>query len=159
MVAVDYLKNGSALGHVLSAERTTGQPAALTTLDGRFRCSGKPKIDQQGLIEPHQVCVINSTNEMTQFRFGNGRDLVHHQATGRTQAIFRTRNDDEAQQRRIGWIRGEGANGDGVCAVETIILNDDNRTRLTRIILAARNGPDLAPFHSSPQSDMASINA
>jgi hypothetical protein len=83
---------------------------------------------------------------------GYGGDLVYHQPAGRTQAVALIRLDDEAEQRCVGRIGGEGANGDGVGRVETVVLHDDDRARLASVILAARDGPDLAAPHSSSRS-------
>src|SRR5690349_16697859 len=54
----------------------------------------------------------------------------------------------------IGWIGGEGANGDGVGRVETVI-----RARLACVILVAGDGPDLASSHSSSRPDTALMKA
>ena len=61
-------------------------------------------------------------------------------------------------------VRREGADRDGVSSVETVILKDDDGPRLARIVLAARNGPDVAASHSSRsgsavKADTVSMNA
>jgi len=69
------------------------------------------------------------------------------------------RFEGNAEQRRIGAVSGKGADDDRVRRVETIVLQDDGGTRLASIVLGVRDGPDVAPPHSSPQSDTASMKA
>ena len=61
--------------------------------------------------------------------------------------------------RSFGLVSGEGADGDRVRRIESVVLHDDDGARLTRVILAARDRPDVAAPHSSSRSDTASINA
>jgi hypothetical protein len=67
--------------------------------------------------------------------------------------------DGQADQRRLGAIGGESADGDGIRGVEAIVLNDDDQARFARVGLATGDSPDVAPPHSSIQSDTASMNA
>ena len=69
------------------------------------------------------------------------------------------RLDGQAKQGGFGLVAGEGANSDGIRRVEAVILHDNRGARFTGIVFAARDRPDIAPPHSSFQSDIASINA
>src|SRR5690606_2435980 len=58
-----------------------------------------------------------------------------------------------------GRIRREGANHDGLCGVECVVLDDDAGPWFGPAGSSARDSPDLPALHSSPSSLMASINA
>lgn len=105
------------------------------------------------------ICLIQAADPRSDPGFRDGRDLVHHQPTGRAQAVPRVGGDGEAKQRRLSFVRRENAEGDRVGGIETILLEDDRWAWLARIPLAAGDGPNLAPPHASPQSVTASMNA
>ena len=75
------------------------------------------------------------------------------------QSIPLARFDREAEQWCVCLVGGEGAYSDGGGRIEIVILHDDHRPRLARIIPAAGHRPDLTSSHSSPQSETASMNA
>jgi hypothetical protein len=58
-------------------------------------------------------------------------------------------------------VAGEGADGDRIRGVETIVLYDNDGARLSGITLTSSDGPDIAASHplASPNSDAASMNA
>jgi hypothetical protein len=78
---------------------------------------------------------------------------------GHTQSSPVAGLDDEPEdwcRRRIG---GQGAHDYRIVRVESIILDDDRRPGLPRIGRATSDGPDLPPFHSAFQAEIASTNA
>ena len=97
----------------------------------------------------HHVGVHEPSDAAAQLHFRDRRDLVDHQARGRPQAVRLVRFDSEAEQRSVGWIAREGADGDGLGGVEAIILHDHQRTRLARVVSASGSSPDLSALHSS----------
>jgi len=121
------------------------------------RC-GNPKKNQNRPIQPHDIFVGKTAHPCAQFRLGHGCDLVNHQAADRAQSVVFARLDSQPEQRSVGGVCGEGAHRDRIGFVETIVLNDYDGTWLGGIVLAARNGPDLAAFHFTSESEMASMN-
>src|SRR5208282_499088 len=91
--------------------------------------------------------------------FRDGGDLIHHQPAGSAQSIAVARLNGEAKKGSIGGIRREGADRDGVCPVEAVVLENHNRPGLSRVVFAAGDGPNLAAPQDSPQSEMASIKS
>ena len=75
------------------------------------------------------------------------------------QSIALVRLDSKPEQRCVRVVGRKRANRDGLSSVETVILNDDDGPRFARIVLAARNGPDLAAPHSAMSVDTESMNA
>ena len=43
--------------------------------------------------------------------------------------------------------------------IEPIVLHNNDRSRLPRVILPTRDGPDVTALHASPQSETASMKA
>ena len=111
------------------------------------------------MIEPQNILDVPPADTRADLGLWDGGDLVHHQAARREQAVTLVRLDGQADQRRLGAIGGESADGDGVRGVEAIVLKDDDRARLARVGLATGDSSDVAPPHSSTQSDTASMNA
>jgi len=99
------------------------------------------------------------SNLLPKLRFLNARDLIYHQSANNTQTIFRIGLYDETKQWRLRWVRGERADRNGFCAIESVILNDYRWTRFTRIVLAPGNSPNLAALHLSSQSEIESIKS
>lgn len=120
---------------------------------------GQAEKHHHRLIEPHQVLVIESSNVSSDLGLRDGRDLVHHQPAGQAQPIAVVRFDGQAEQRRFRGVRGERTDGQGIGAIEAVVLDDDDGARLTRVVLAPCDRPDLTTSHSSPRSDTASMNA
>jgi len=115
--------------------------------------------DQDGLVEAEDVGVVQAADLRADFCFRHGRDFVHHQAAGRPQTITRVRLYGKPEQRRLRRVGGEGADGDGIGAVEAIVLNDDGGAGFARVVLAAGDDANVAAPHSSPRSDTASMKA
>ncbi len=55
--------------------------------------------------------------------------------------------DGQAEQRGIGGVAGEGADGEGGGGVEAVILDDDDAARRAFMIGAAGARPDIAALH------------
>jgi internalin A len=141
--------------------RTSGRHKPLNglSLEPRPGRGGQPEEYENRLIEPQHIFVVQAADLRTHLGLRDGGDLVHHQPAGRKQSIAVIRFDGQAEQRRFRLISGEGTDRDRVRGVETVILDDDDRTGLPGIILAARDSPDVATPHSFSQSDTASMNA
>jgi len=103
--------------------------------------------------------IRQTSNLLPKLRLLNARDLIYHQSATSTQTIFHVWLDDETKQWRLSWVRGERADRNGLCAIETIILNDCRWTRFPRIVLAPRNSPNLAALHLSSQAEIESIKS
>ncbi len=96
--------------------------------------------------------------------FGTVSYLIHHEVAWGAQSIPLIRLDRKTERRCVRVVGRERADGDGFSPVETVILKNDDGPRLARIVLAARDGPDVAASHSWPAAssmdvDIASMNA
>ena len=114
---------------------------------------------ESGAIQPHHVFVGQAANPRADSRLRNGRDLIHHQPANSPQPIAFAGLDHKAKQRSISRVGGERADGDRICPVETVVLQNNNWTRLSRVVLAACDSPNFATLHALPQSATASIKA
>ena len=70
----------------------------------------------------------------------------------------------QPEQRCVGRIRGESADGNRVGRLEAVVLYDDGGARLARVVLSPGENPDVTAPHSSllslkPASETASMNA
>ena len=83
----------------------------------------------------------------------DGRKLVYHQSGDLSEPVAFVRVDGQAEERSVGRVGREGADGDRVGGVESIVLHDDDRAGLTDGALAGRSGPDLAASRSSLQTE------
>jgi hypothetical protein len=70
-------------------------------------------------------------------------------------ALARLYGDPE--QRGLGWIRRETADGYRAGGVEPVILEDYNWTWFAGVVLPSSDGPDLTALHSVPE--MASMKS
>ena len=114
--------------------------------------------DNDCTTKSHHVVIAKSTDSFTQLRARNGGDLVNHHAAGLSDPIRRIRIHLKPEQRRFGGICGERADGHGRSGIETVVLDDDDRTRLSDVPAACSGGPDVTPLHSSSELT-ASMNA
>ena len=90
----------------------------------------------------------------------NGGDLVDHHAAGLVQAVLVTRQQLDAEERRVGGIARQRADRDRGCLREAVILNDGDRSRFAGVVAAARrSAPQLAPLHPTRVSLIASMKA
>jgi len=77
------------------------------------------------------------------FSFGTG-DLVHHELAWCVKTVSFVRFNEDAEEGCLGGVGGKGADCDGPCGIETVILNDYGRPRFARILWATGDRPDLA---------------
>jgi hypothetical protein len=114
---------------------------------------------ENGAIQPRHVLICKTPDFSHQLHSEHRRNLIDHQPTRRTEPISSIRFDFDTKQWRPCRISREGANSYGIRVIETIILNDHDRTRLARIVRAARNRPNLAPSHSAFQAEIESTKS
>ena len=62
-----------------------------------------------------------------------------------------------AEEGCLGRVGGKGADCDGPCGIETVILNDYGRPRFARVLWATGDRPDLASPHRVLISETASM--
>lgn len=74
------------------------------------------------------------------------------------EAVGGTRLDQRAEQRCVGGVGRERADGDRGGGVEPVVPHDHDRAWLARVGAAGR-GPDLAALHASQGAAMASAKA
>ena len=80
--------------------------------------------------------------------FWHCRDLINHKSGRRTEAVAFVWCNRNAKQWRLSWIRGYNADCNRFSGIETIILQNDRRSRLAGIILR----PGDRPYFSTLQS-------
>jgi hypothetical protein len=97
----------------------------------------EPEKDRDRLIEPNDVLVVEAADPNADFGFRHRGDLVDHQPGRRAQTVPQIGLDWQTDQRRFVRIGCESTNGYGIGFVEGIVLNDDDRSRLARIVGAA----------------------
>jgi len=93
------------------------------------------------------------------FDFGTVVDLIHHQPANSAKAVAFVWLDRQPKQRSIGGVGSERAYRDQIRHIETVVLKYHNRTGLSSVILAARNGPNFTALHIPPQSETASMKS
>ena len=121
--------------------------------------SGDAQEDQNGTIQPHHILVSKAADARADLCLRNGRDLIHHQSADSAQAVALAWLNRQPKQRSISWVGSECAHRDRIRPVETIVLNNHSGTGLSRVVLAARNSPNLAALHIAPQSETALIKS
>jgi hypothetical protein len=86
----------------------------LGTSCRRFRAwrDNQSEKDQDGLIEPNDILVVEPPDTLPELGLGHRRDLVHHQAARQTQAIVPVGLYEQSNERRVGLVGGEGTDGD-----------------------------------------------
>jgi hypothetical protein len=82
---------------------------------GSARCSGgagEAEEDEDRLIEPEDILVIEATDLGAQLGLGNGRDLVDHETAWSVEAVSVVRFNRNAEEGGLRRIRGEHADRD-----------------------------------------------
>lgn len=115
--------------------------------------------NQNRTIQAHHVLVGEPADTRADFRFWNGRDLIHHQSADGPQTVGLTRLDRQTKQRSNGWVSGECTHRDGIRHVETVVLEDHNGTELSRVVFATCNRPNFPAPQLVPRSETASIKS
>lgn len=112
------------------APAPAGAESARTPfLPARPRRNRKPEKDDGGLVQSQHGLVIQAPGLRSDLRLRDGRDLVHHQPARTARAVPFARRNRQTEERRLGLVGGEGADGGGAGGVEAIIPDDDNGAR------------------------------
>jgi len=108
--------------------------------------------------ESDHVVIAEPPDRLAELGAWNRRDLVHHQVAGLSNSVRLIRSHRKPKQWRLGGIRGERTDGHRRGGIESIILDNDDRSRFSDVPAACRCGPDLTASH--PSSELrASMNA
>jgi hypothetical protein len=118
-----------------------------------------PDRRQHGTVETRDVFVVQPTHELADLGLWRSADLVDRQTGGHPQTIAFGPADRQAKQRRFGLVGRESADRDRAREVEAILLDDDDRARLARVVVAASECPDFAALHSSFKIEVESMKA
>ena len=121
--------------------------------------SGDAQEDQNGTIQPHHILVSKVADARADLCLRNGRDLIHHQSADSAQAVALAWLNRQPRQRSIGWVGSECAAVTKSVPSKTIALNNHSGTGLFRVVLAARDSPNLATLHIAPQSETELIKS
>src|SRR5882724_11322508 len=137
-----------------------GQPQVL----GRWQkteTASSPKAEENNdrAVQTHHILVCEPSDTRPEFGLRYGRNLVHHQPGDHPEPVRLAGFDGGTEERSIGRIARESADGDGARCAEPIILNDDDRPRFAGIVLTAGSGPHLTALHSSTPAEMVSMKA
>ena len=109
-------------------------------------------------VQSNDVGVGKLTDAVTKSCTADRRDLVDHEPARLAQPVLGSRLDLYAEERRFGGVSRERAHRHRV-GVEPIVLENGRWPWLAGVLTAAGNGPDLAPPHSSGQTDTESTKA
>jgi hypothetical protein len=134
----------------LRGQRPRSRPLARNTKAsfGGVSLSAQTKKNQDRLIDPFHILGVETPDAVSQFIFRHCRDLVDHKSRKSIEAVAFVGRNQNAKQRCFSWIGGNRANRNGFGCIETVILQNDRRSRLARVILAAGD----RPYFSTPQS-------
>jgi len=105
--------------------------------------------DDDGSIKTDHVFISEAADSLAKLRSPHCRQLVDHEAARLVKAVLLTHFHEEPEERCLGGVGRERADGDRVSRVEPVILDDDNRLRLADVARPRCRGPDLATPHSS----------
>ena len=100
------------------------------------------------MIDEFHLLGFEMPDAVTQFIFRHCRDFIDHKSRRSLEAVAFVGRNQNAKQRRFRWIGGNGADRNGVGCIEAVILQNDRRSRLARVILGTGN----RPYFSTPQS-------
>src|SRR5579863_6755929 len=97
-------------------------------------------------------------NARSELRQRHGGHLVGHKTAWTSEAIVCVGLNLDPEQWSFRGVGGKGTDGHRGRGVKPVILQDYNRTRLTRVVAATSHGPDLPALHSVSEmrSEMAS---
>ena len=117
--------------------------------------SAKPEEDKESAFELDQVCLIESAEDCVDVAAPDRRDLVDHQEAVAIDASDGVSGDRDPQERCLHVGGGERADGQRLCRVEAVVLNDQCWSWLARIDTAS-HGDDVTTPHSSQSAETAS---
>ena len=115
---------------------------------GESWLSAQTKKNQDRLIDAFHVFGVEMPDAVSKFIFRHGRDLIEHKSRKNLEAVACVGRNPNAKQRRFSWIGGNGADRNGFGCIEVVILQNDRRSRLARVILATGD----RPYFPTPQS-------
>ena len=110
--------------------------------------STQTKKNQDRLIDAFHVFGVEMPDAVSKFIFRHCRDLIDHKSRKSIEAVTFVGRNQNAKQRRFSWIGGKDADRNGFGCIEVVILQNDRRSRLARVILATSD----CPYFSTPQS-------
>jgi hypothetical protein len=110
--------------------------------------AAQTKKNQDRLIDAFHVFGVKMPDAASQFIFRHCRDLVDHKSRKSIEAVAFAGRNQNAKQRCFSWIGGNRADHNGFGCIEAVILQNDCRSRLARVILATGD----RPYFSTPQS-------
>jgi hypothetical protein len=102
-----------------------------------------------GSVEPDHVFVSESTDAFTELHPSYRRQLVDHQAARFVEPILTGRRYEATEEWRLRRISRERTDRDRVGRIESIILDDNDRSGLAGVARSGSRGPDLAAPHTS----------
>jgi len=102
--------------------------------------------NEDGSVDVFHVFGIKITDVLPQLASWHCRDLVNHESRTDIETIAFVRNDWNPNQRRFSWIGGRDADRNGFGCIKTIVLQNNCRSRLARVILATGNRPYFSAF-------------
>ena len=100
------------------------------------------------MIDAFHVFGVEMPDAVSKFIFRHGRDLIEHKSRKNLEAVAYVGRNPNAKQRRFSWVGGNGADRNGFRGIEAVILQNDCRSRLARVILATGDRPNLSTLQS-----------
>ena len=155
------LRVARPIANLEGSERIHATPVAeaLQLKRALRRSASNTQKDQYSSIQSHDIFIVESPDPPPDLALWHGGDLIHHQPTACLQSIAVVGLHLQAKQRRRRWIRCERTDGHGSGSVKTIVLEDHDGPWFPRVVVAARDCPDLATSHAGSQSEIASMKA
>ena len=99
------------------------------------------------MLDAFYVFGVEMPDAVSKFIFRHGRDLIDHKSRESIEAVALVGRNRDAKQRRFSWIGGDGADRNGFGGIEAVVLQNDRRSWLARIILATGDRPYFSISH------------
>ena len=93
------------------------------------------------MIDAFHVFGIEMPDAMSQFIFRHGRYLIDHKSGESIEAVAFVGRNRNPKQGRFSWIGCNGADRNGFGGIKAIVLQNDRRSWLARVILASGDRP------------------
>src|ERR1700742_303545 len=113
------------------------------------RWCGNSKEDNESAIQAQCVFIREMADSVAEFGLWNSCNFVDHEARKTPQAVVFIWFNRQAEERSVGRVRRERADRDVVRSIEAVVLHNDRRARLSRIIFTTSDGPDFSAFHAA----------